>query len=70
MPPLDLTALTAQVDRMESVDASASIALKAFFDAAEASKNDPAAIQALVDRGRAATDGLATAIANTSGPAA
>lgn len=63
---IDLTALTAEVTRTETVDASASTLMKTLFDAVEASKNDPVALQALVDRGRAANDALVAAItANT-----
>jgi hypothetical protein len=65
-PMLDLTDLTAEVDRLESVDASAELLLKQLFDAVEANINDPAALQALVDRARAASDSLVAAIsANT-----
>jgi hypothetical protein len=64
MPPtLDLTALEAEVTRNESVDASASALLKTLFDAVEAAKNDPAAIQAIVDRVRNSNDALTAAVA-------
>lgn len=66
--PLDLTALEAEVARNESVDDSASVLLKSLFDAVEAAKNDPAAIQAIVDRVRASNDKLTDAVAaNTPG---
>lgn len=65
---LDLTALEAEVSRNETVDGSASILLKTLFDQVEAAKNDPVAIQALVDRVRASTDKLAAdVLANTPG---
>ena len=60
---LDLTALEAELTRNESVDASAKALLEQLFAEFEAHKNDPAAIQALVDRGRAANDALAAAVA-------
>jgi hypothetical protein len=63
---MDLTGLTAQIERAESVDAGAAVLLKSLFGEVEANKTDPTALQALVDRGRAATDGLVAAItANT-----
>lgn len=63
---LDFTALEAEVTRAETIDASASALMKTLFDAVEANKNDPAALQALVDRGRAANDALVAAVtANT-----
>jgi hypothetical protein len=66
--PLDLTALEAEVTRNETVDGSASALLKALFDEVEAHKDDPAAIQAIVDRVRASNDSLAAAVAaNTPG---
>ena len=61
--PLDLSALEAEVTRDESVDSSASTLLKSLFDEVEAHKNDPAAIQALVDRVRASNDSLSAAVA-------
>jgi hypothetical protein len=65
---LDLTALEAEVTRNETVDGSASALLKTLFDAVEAAKNDPVAIQAIVDRVRASNDALAAAVsANTPG---
>ena len=64
--PLDLSALEAEVTRDESVDSSASTLLKTLFDEVEAHKNDPVAIQALVDRVRASNDSLSAAVsANT-----
>ena len=65
---LDLTALEAEVTRNEQVDDSASTLLKTLFDEVEAAKDDPAQIQAIVDRVRAANDKLAAAVAaNTPG---
>lgn len=64
---LDLTALEAELTRNEDVDNSAATALKKLFDEVEANKNNPAAIQALVDRVRTSNDKLSAAIANTSG---
>jgi hypothetical protein len=64
--PLDLSALEAEVTRNESVDGSASLLLKRLFDEVEANKNNPAAIQAIVDRVRASNDALTAAVsANT-----
>ena len=65
--PLDLTALTTLVGNMTDTEASAATALEAFFAAAEANKSNPAAIQALVDQGRASVDKLAAAVAATTG---
>jgi hypothetical protein len=63
---MDLSGLEAEVTEQETVDASAATLLNSLFSAFEASKTDPAAIQALVDRGRAATVALSAAItANT-----
>jgi hypothetical protein len=63
---MDLTKLEAEVTRLETVDASAELLLNQLFTEVEANKTDPVALQALVDRGRAATDGLVAAIsANT-----
>lgn len=64
--PLDLSALEAEVSRNESVDGSASTLLTQLFNEVEAHKDDPAAIQAIVDRVRASNDALAAAVsANT-----
>jgi hypothetical protein len=66
--PLDLSALEAEITRNESVDGSAKALLEALFAEVEASKNDPAAIQAIVDRVRASNDSLSAAVvANTPG---
>lgn len=65
---LDLSQLTAEVERNESIDGSASALLKRLFDEVEANKTDPAALQALVDRVRSSNDSLTQAIAaNTPG---
>jgi hypothetical protein len=60
---LDLSALEAELTRNDSVDASAKLLLERLFAEFEANKNSPAAIQALVDRARAANDSLSTAVA-------
>lgn len=63
---LDLSKLEAEITRNESVDASAKALLEQLFAEVEAAKNDPVAIQAIVDRVRAANDTLAAAVsANT-----
>ncbi len=63
MPPLDFTALADLTTRNESVEASAATLLVTLFNEVQANINDPAALQALVDRGKLATDALAAAIA-------
>ena len=63
MANLDLTQLEASVTDEETVDGSAATLLKTLFDEVEAHKNDPAAIQALVDRVRASTGKLSEAVA-------
>jgi hypothetical protein len=70
MAALDLTALTAEVSRNDSVDGSAAALLTTLFNAVEAAKDDPAAIQAIVDRVRAANDSLAAAVAANTPAAA
>lgn len=63
---LDLSALEAEVARNDEVDASAKLLLERLFADFEENKNNPAAIQALVDRARAANDSLVAAVtANT-----
>jgi len=63
---LDFTALEAELTRNDAVDASAKALLETLFAEVEANKSNPAALQALVDRGRAANDKLAAAVvANT-----
>lgn len=63
---LDLTKVEAAVAEEETVNASAATLLKQLFDAVEAAKADPVALQALVDRGRAASAALSAAVvANT-----
>ncbi len=66
---LDLTALTQEVTDQETVEAGAVAAIEGLLAAVEAAKADPAAIQALVDRGRASLTALSAAIA-TVPPAA
>ncbi len=61
--PLDLTALEAAIAEDESVDSSATTLINALLDEVEANKNDPARIQALVDRARASSAPLAAAVA-------
>ncbi len=60
---LDLTALTATITDIETTEASAIALMDSLFAAFEAAKNNPAEIQALVDRGRAAQAKLAAAVA-------
>ena len=63
---LDLTALTEEVTRLETVEASAVTLLHTLMDEVVANKDDPAALQALVDRIKASDDALAAAVvANT-----
>lgn len=65
---LDLSALEAELTRNDSVDDSAKALMTALFAEVEANKTDPAAIQAIVDKFRAANDSLAAAVeANTPG---
>jgi hypothetical protein len=61
--PLDLSALEAEIARDAEVNSSASMLINALADELEAAKNDPAAIQALVDSLRANNDALADAVA-------
>lgn len=61
---LDLTALIDEATRNEAVDESAKLVISKLLDEVEANKADADAIQAVVDRFRASTDGLATAVAN------
>ena len=64
--PLDLSALEAEVTDQEQADVAAANLLTQLFNEVEANKTDPAALQALVDRGRAATSALSAAVvANT-----
>lgn len=60
---LDLSALEAEVARNETVDGSAKVLLERLFADFESNKNNPQAIQSLVDRARAANDGLTAAVA-------
>ncbi len=61
---LDLTALETAVAADESTDNSAITVIQTLMAEVEASKADPAAIQAIVDRVNASTGKLAAAIAN------
>lgn len=63
---LDLTQLEAEVARDEAVNSSAATLIGRLAAEIEASKNDPVALQALVDRLRTSQDALASAVsANT-----
>lgn len=63
---IDLTALEAEVSSNESVDQSAITLIESLAAEIESSKGDPVALQALVDRLRASSAALASAIsANT-----
>jgi hypothetical protein len=66
---LDLTALEAEIARDQAVNTSAITLLASLAAELEASKNDPVAIQALVDSLKANQDALAAAVA-ASTPAA
>jgi len=55
---------------IETVDGSASTLITQLLAEVEANKNDPAAIQALVDRAKAATANLAAAVAAGTAPPA
>lgn len=59
---LDLTALTEEVARLETVEESAVALIKALVEEVAANKEDPIALQALVDRIKASGDDLATAV--------
>lgn len=60
---LDLSALEAELARNDSVDDSAVTLINALLAEVEANKGNPAAVQAVVDRFRAANDKLAAAVA-------
>lgn len=60
---LNLDVLRTEVERVETVDASAVVLLQKLLAEIEANKDDPAALQGLVDRVRVATDALAAAVA-------
>lgn len=59
---LDLTALTEEVARLETVEESATALIRALVEEVAANKQDPAALQALVDRIKASGDDLANAV--------
>jgi uncharacterized coiled-coil protein SlyX len=59
---LDLKALTDEVARLETVEAGAITLLHTLMDEVVALKNDPVALQALVDRIKASDDLLAAAV--------
>lgn len=65
---LDLTQLEAEVTRDEEVNSSAAILIGRLAAEIEASKNDPVALQALVDRLRSQQDALAAAVAANTTP--
>lgn len=60
---LDLTTLTEEVARLETVEASAVALIRALTEEVAANKDDPAALQALVDRLKASGDDLSAAVA-------
>lgn len=60
---LDLSALQAEIERDETVNGSAIALLSSLAAELEASKNDPAAIQALADKLKSNQDSLAAAVA-------
>ena len=55
---LDFTALGTEINRLQTVRESNRLLLERLFADFEAHKNDPAAIQALVDQARTEIDGL------------
>jgi len=59
---LDLSQLQAEIERNEQADSSAIQLMRALAAEVEASKNDPVALQAFVDRLRLSTDALAAAV--------
>lgn len=65
---LDLTALTQQVAATATVEASAVTLINAIIAELMANANDPAAVTALANQLKAATDPLATAIAVANTP--
>lgn len=63
---LDLTVLTDEVTRLETVEGSVETLLHTLLDEVAANKTDPVAIQAIVDRVKAVDDKLSEAVvANT-----
>jgi peptidoglycan hydrolase CwlO-like protein len=65
--PLDLTALGTSLDRLDSVEASVEKVIDDLMAEVASLKNDPVALQAMVDRVNANSDKLAAKAANTSG---
>ncbi len=64
--PLDLSKLTDLVNRLPTIEASLKSTLEFLFAEFQSHKNDPAAIQALVDAGNANIDQIvADVVANT-----
>jgi hypothetical protein len=65
---LDLSALEAEITRDEEVNSSAATLISSLASEIERLKNDPAALQALVNRLRTNSDALSAAVAaNTPG---
>lgn len=60
---LDLTALTEEVTRLETVEASAVTLIRRLLEEVVVNKDDPVALQALVDRIKGSADDLAGAVA-------
>ena len=60
---IDFTALTDEVTAQETVEAGAIQVVNALLDEVQANRDAPAALDALVARGRASTAALAAAIA-------
>jgi hypothetical protein len=67
---LDFTALAASTTDEETVVDSATALLDSLFAEVEALKGDPVALQAFVDRGRAASAKLAASVAANTAAAA
>lgn len=61
--PLDLTALTAEVERDNEVNSSAALLIAGLATELEATKGDPAKVDELVARLRSNSDALASAVA-------
>ena len=59
---LDLQALTEEVTRLETIEAGAVTLIHSLADEVASLKNDPVALQALVDRIKAADDTLSAAL--------
>lgn len=68
MTPQQYADLEAAVGETEGVEASASLLIEEWAKAFEAVKDDPVAIQALIDRMRASKDSLAAKVAERPDP--